>query len=350
MLKNRILVVMLMLAMCSMLCVGCGSSSNTVDASVNADKLSVICTIFPEYDWAREIAGELGNNYEMTLLMDNGADLHNYQPTAQDIAKIAACDIFVYVGGESDGWVQDALKEATNPNMQVINLLEILGTDVKEEELVEGMQEEHEHEHDEAHEHEAGEEHEDEHNHDHEDGEVEYDEHVWLSIKNTKTIVNVLAQAFEKADEANAVIYQENAKAYMEKLSALDQEYENAVLHASKKNILFGDRFPFRYLVDDYGLDYYAAFVGCSAETEANFDTITFLAGKVDEWNINTVFVLENSDQKIAKTIIENTANKNQNILVLNSLQSVTAEDIESGVTYLTIMQENLEALKQALN
>lgn len=350
MLKNRILVAMLMLAMCCMVCVGCGRSSNTVDASVNADKLSVVCTIFPEYDWAREIAGELGNHYEMTLLMDNGADLHNYQPTAQDIAKIAACDIFVYVGGESDGWVQDALKEATNPNMQVINLLEVLGTDVKEEELVEGMQEEHEHEHDEAHEHEAGEEHEDEHNHDHEDGEVEYDEHVWLSIKNTKTIVNVLAQAFEKADEANAVIYQENAKAYMEKLSALDQEYENAVLHASKKTILFGDRFPFRYLVDDYGLDYYAAFVGCSAETEASFDTITFLAGKVDEWNMNTVFVLENSDQKIAKTIIENTADKNQNILVLNSLQSVTAEDIESGVTYLTIMQENLEALKQALN
>ncbi len=350
MLKNRILVVMLMLAMCSMLCVGCGSSSNTVDASVNADKLSVVCTIFPEYDWAREIAGELGNNYEMTLLMDNGADLHNYQPTAQDMAKIAACDIFVYVGGESDGWVQDALKEATNPNMQVINLLEVLGTDVKEEELVEGMQEEHEHEHDEAHEHEAGEEHEDEHNHDHEDGEVEYDEHVWLSLKNTKTIVNALAQAFEKADEANALIYQENAKAYMEKLSALDQEYEDAVLHASKKTILFGDRFPFRYMVDDYGLDYYAAFVGCSAETEASFDTITFLAGKVDEWNINTVFVLENSNQKIAKTIIENTADKNQNILELNSLQSVTAEDIESGVTYLTIMQENLEALKQALN
>ena len=350
MLKNRILVVMLMLAMCSMLCVGCGSSSNIVDASVNADKLSVVCTIFPEYDWAREIAGELGNNYEMTLLMDNGADLHNYQPTAQDIAKIAACDIFVYVGGESDGWVQDALKEATNPNMQVINLLEVLGTDVKEEELVEGMQEEHEHEHDEAHEHEAGEEHEDEHNHDHEDGEVEYDEHVWLSLKNTKTIVNALAQAFEKVDQENEAVYQANAKAYMEKLSVLDQEYEDAVLHASKKTILFGDRFPFRYMVDDYGLDYYAAFVGCSAETEASFDTITFLAGKVDEWNMNTVFVLENSDQKIAKTIIENTANKNQNILVLNSLQSVTAEDIESGVTYLTIMQENLEALKQALN
>ena len=348
MLKNRILVVMLMLVLCSMVCVGCGSGSNTVDASVNADKLSVVCTIFPEYDWAREIARELGSNYEMTLLMDNGADLHNYQPTAQDMAKIVACDIFVYVGGESDGWVQDALKGATNPNMQVINLLEVLGTDVKEEELVEGMQEEHEHEHDEAHEHE--EEHEDEHNHDHEDGEVEYDEHVWLSLKNTKTIVNALAQAFEKADEANAVIYQENAKAYMDKLSALDQEYEDAVLHASKKTILFGDRFPFRYLVDDYGLDYYAAFVGCSAETEASFDTITFLAGKVDELDMNTVFVLENSDQKIAKTLIENTADKNQSIVVLNSLQSVTAEDIERGVTYLTIMQENLEALKQALN
>lgn len=343
--KNRIVIVMVVLALCSVLFTGCGKS-NTVSAS---DRLSVVCTIFPEYDWAREIIGEFADNYDMTLLMDNGTDLHNYQPTAQDIAKIATCDVFVYVGGESDGWVEDALKEATNPDMQVIDLLEVLGTDVKEEELVEGMQEEHDHdhEHEEQHEHEEGEEHEQDH--EHEEDEVEYDEHVWLSLKNAKKIVSVIEQAFEKVDSTNANVYQENAKSYIAKLDALDQEFETAVDGAAKKTILFGDRFPFRYLADDYGIDYYAAFVGCSAETEASFDTITFLAGKVDELGLDNIFVIEKSDKKIAQTIVENTHDKNQGILVLNSLQSVTRKDMEAGATYLGIMQENLEELKKAL-
>lgn len=344
--KNRIVIVMVVLALCSALFTGCGNS-NTVSAA--ADRLSVVCTIFPEYDWAREIIGELAGNYDMTMLMDNGTDLHNYQPTAQDIAKIAACDVFVYVGGESDGWVEDALKEATNPDMQVIDLLEVLGTDVKEEELVEGMQEEHDHdhEHEEQHEHEEGENHEQ--NHEHEEDEVEYDEHVWLSLKNAKTIVSVMEQAFEKVDSTNANVYQDNAKSYIAKLDALDQEFETAVAGAARKTILFGDRFPFRYLADDYGIDYYAAFVGCSAETEASFDTITFLAGKVDELGLDNIFVIEKSDKKIAQTIVENTHDKYQGILVLNSLQSVTRKDMEAGDTYLGIMQENLEELKKAL-
>lgn len=331
--KNRIVIVMVVLALCSVLFTGCGNSSTVSAAS---DKFSVVCTIFPEYDWAREIIGGLADNYDMTLLMDNGTDLHNYQPTAQDIAKIAACDVFVYVGGESDGWVEDALKEATNSDMQVINLLEVLGTEVKEEELVEGMQEEHDHEAEDGDEQE--------------EGEVEYDEHVWLSLKNAKTIAGVMEQAFEKIDSTNASAYQENAKSYIAKLDALDQEYETAVDGAAKKTILFGDRFPFRYLTDDYGIDYYAAFVGCSAETEASFDTITFLAGKVDELGLDHIFVIEKSDKKIAQTIVENTHEKNQEILMLNSLQSVTRKDMEAGATYLGIMQENLEELKKALH
>ena len=243
--KNRILAMIVVLAMCSMLFTGCGSSKV---ANAAADRLSVVCTIFPEYDWAKEIIGELGSNYELTLLMDDGTDLHNYQPTAQDIAKIAGCDVFVYVGGESDGWVEDALKEATNRDMQVINLLEVLGTNVKEEELVEGMEAEHEEEESD----ESG---------DHEEDEIEYDEHVWLSLKNTRMIVSSMEQALEKADSANAAVYQKNAEEYSKKLDELDKEYEEAVNSASKKTLLFGDRFPFRYLVDDYGLDYYAAFV-----------------------------------------------------------------------------------------
>lgn len=350
--ENRFMVMILVVAMCGALLTGCGKGSDSTETSYTdkADKKSVVCTIFPEYDWAREIIGGLGDNYELTLLMDDGTDLHNFQPTAADIAKIAACDMFVYVGGESDGWVEDALKEATNPNMQVINLLEVLGTDVKEEEVVEGMQaEEHDHDDHDHGEHDEEETHDHEDEHDHEADEIEYDEHVWLSLKSTCTIVKAMEQAFETIDNEHATAYQEHATAYVNKLEALDQEYEKAVRTATKKTILFGDRFPFRYLVDDYGLDYYAAFVGCSAETEASFETITFLAGKMDQLGLEKIFVIEKSDQKIAKTIVENTTQKNQEILVLNSLQSVTGKDVEAGATYLGIMEENLQVLKQAI-
>lgn len=300
--------------------------TESADNTKSNDKLSIVATIFPEYDWVREIMGDKFADADVTFLLDNGVDLHSYQPTADDILKISECDMFIYVGGESDEWVEDVMKNATNKDMKVINLLEVLGSSVKEEELVEGMQ---------------GEE--------GEEGEVEYDEHVWLSLKNAQTLCSVIADTLKEIDPADADTYDINVTAYNEKLAALDEEYKAAVDAASTKTILFGDRFPFRYMVDDYGIDYYAAFVGCSAESEASFETIMFLAKKVDELGLKSICTIENTDKKIAETIKETTGTKNQKILTIDSLQSTTSSDLDDGKTYLQTMTDNLEVLKQAL-
>ena len=313
---------------------GCGKQNDTN----KTDKLSIVTTIFPEYDWVREILGDKADNAEITMLLDNGVDLHSYQPTADDIVKISDCDLFIYVGGESDGWVGDALRNAANRNMKVINLLEVLGDSVKTEEIVEGMQEEHEHE--DAHAHDDAEEHE---------HEEEADEHVWLSLKNAKMLVRVISKALQELDPDNKDIYAANADAYVKKLSALDADYQAAVDAASNKTILFGDRFPFRYLVDDYGLRYYAAFVGCSAETEAGFETISFLAKRVDEWKLPCVLTIEGAQHKIAETIVQNTTTKNQKVLTMDSMQSTTTQDVKNGTTYFSVMEKNLSVLKEAL-
>ena len=308
---------------------GCGKQNDTNQT----DKLSIVTTIFPEYDWVREILGDKADNAEITMLLDNGVDLHSYQPTADDIVKISDCDLFIYVGGESDEWVEDALRNAANGNMKVINLLEVLGDSVKTEEIVEGMQEaEHEHEDAEEHEHEE-----------------EADEHVWLSLKNAKMLVTVISKALQELDPDSKDIYAANADAYVKKLSALDAEYQAAVDAASNKTILFGDRFPFRYLVDDYGLRYYAAFVGCSAETEAGFETISFLAKRVDEWKLPCVLTIEGAQHKIAETVVRNTTAKNQRVLTMDSMQSTTSKDVKNGTTYLSVMEKNLSVLKEAL-
>ena len=324
------------------------SEAKTDDAN---KKFSVVCTIFPEYDWIRQLVGDKKDNYEITYLLDKGVDLHSYQPTAEDIAKIANCDLFVYVGGESDGWVNDALKESKNDKMQVVNLLETLGKNVKPEEVVEGMQEEdeHDHDHDDKDHDDKDHDHEDaDHDHDHEE-ETEYDEHVWLSLRNATALVNTLAEKLQTIDPENKDYYATTAADYTAKLGDLDSRYLATIKKAKVKTVLFGDRFPFRYLVDDYGLKYYAAFVGCSAETEASFETVAFLAKKTDELKLKSVLVIENSDQKIAKKIVETTKDKSQNIVVLNSMQSITNEDIANGATYLSIMESNLKALASAL-
>lgn len=295
------------------------------------DSIAIVTTIFPEYDWVNVILGENAANAEVTMLLDNGVDLHSYQPTAEDIMKIATCDLFIYVGGESDEWVEDALAEATNKDMQVINLLEVIGENVKEEEVVEGMEAEEEHEEADSEE------------------EVEYDEHVWLSLKNAQVLCTAIEESLEVIDSANSDLYKANLEAYVAQLSDLDAQYQAAVDSSEVDTLLFGDRFPFRYLVDDYGLSYYAAFVGCSAETEASFDTITFLAQKVDELSLGTVLTIESSDQKIAQTIVENTQSKDQQILTLDSMQSTTSKDVASGTTYLSVMESNLSVLKAAL-
>ncbi len=487
--------------------------------------LKIVTTIFPEYDWVNAVLGEKAANAEVTMLLDNGVDLHSYQPTVDDMVKISECDMFVYVGGESDEWVEDVLATAMNKDMEVINLLDVLGDTVRAEEVVEGMEHEHEHEHeeseaykkevktfeddevqdrslddwagewqsaypfvldgslDEGFEHKAesgsmtaeeykdyyatgyetdiakividgksgridytytdgsecgstykylgyyiqnwstgtkaamyrfeaedkesgapvyiefndhiiepvkaehfhfrssdtsfddiedpekrwptfypaefdseemldafiGHDHgSDEEDHDHEH-EEEMDEHVWLSLRNTQTICDAIAGSLGKIDSANAEVYKANAEAYKEKLAALDSQYKDAVDNAEIKTLLFGDRFPFRYLVDDYGIDYYAAFTGCSAESEASFETIVFLAGKVDELGLSSIMTIEGNN-KIAGTIRDNTKSKDQKILVMDSMQSTTSADIAGGKTYLSVMESNLEVLKEALS
>ena len=502
---KKITAMLLALVMLVGVLAGCEKQNDTN----KTDRLSIVTTIFPEYDWVKEILGDKAENAEITMLLDNGVDLHSYQPTADDIVKISDCDLFIYVGGESDEWVDNALKNATNKNMKVINLLDVLGDSVKTEETVEGMQEE-EHDHDHGHNEEitkddikdrtlsdfAGEwkslypylltgdldeycEHkaeEDEdssttkdtylekykaswqcdankitingnkitftytdgksvsaeytyagyqpklndegkirsvryqfettstdapkyvqfNDHGHEPGEAEHfhiyfgnngfdalmdlktnpffvggslsvdeildelmghshdheeesDEHVWLSLRNAEALCKAISAALQEIDPDNKDAYASNTSAYIKKLSALDSEYKKAVNAATYKTVLFGDRFPFRYLVDDYGLSYYAAFVGCSAETEASFETISFLAKKVDELKMPCVLTIEGAQHKIAETIVQNTTAKNQKVLTMDSMQSTTSKDVKNGTTYLSVMEQNLSVLKEAL-
>lgn len=355
---------------------GCGKQNDDyADKAGKADKtdkLKVVTTIFPEYDWVREIIGDKADNAEITMLLDNGVDLHSYQPSADDIVRISECDLFIYVGGESDSWVEDALKNATNKDMKVINLLDVLGDSVKTEEIVEGMQEtehdhDHDHDHDDDYDHDHEDEHDNDHNHDHDDEyehdhdhdhddaaekhvhEEEKDEHVWLSLKNAKKLVGAISNALQELDPDNRDTYAANSDAYVKKLATLDAYYQAAVDDATYKTVLFGDRFPFRYLVDDYGLSYYAAFAGCSAESEASFETISFLAKKVDELNLPCVLTIEGKEHKIAETIVENTTEKNRKILTMDSMQSTTSQDIKDGTTYLSVMENNRSVLKEAL-
>ena len=337
---KKITALLLALMMLTGVLAGCGKPKDTGKAG----KLKVVTTIFPAYDWVRAILGDKADNAEVTMLLDNGVDLHSYQPTADDIVKISDCDLFVYVGGESDGWVENALKNAANKNMKVINLLEVLGDSVKTEEAVEGMQEDG---HDHGHSHdEHDEEHDEAEGHDH--GE-EKDEHVWLSLKNAQTLCVTIADALCAIDPDNKNTYIANAAAYRDKLAALDADYKAAVDGAAHKTVLFGDRFPFRYLVDDYGLRYYAAFAGCSAETEASFETVSFLAKKVDELGLPCVLTIEGAQHRIAETIVQNTAGKNQKVLTMDSMQSTTSKDVANGATYLSVMEKNLSVLKEAL-
>ena len=303
------------------LCASCGTSSDD-------GKIDIIATIFPEYDWVMNVVGDKKEDINVKLLLDNGVDLHSYQPSFKDITSISKCDLFIYVGGESDEWVEDVLKDAKNKDMLTINLMDVLGDKKKEEELIEGMEGEEEEE---------------------EEEEVEYDEHVWLSLKNAELFVNTIADAIGKLDAENASYYKANATTYVANLVALDAQYTAAVAAGSKNTVVFADRFPFRYLVDDYNLKYYAAFIGCSAEANASFKTIAFLAGKVDELGLNVILIIESSDGGIANSVKEATTNKNQQIMVMDSIQSATTKEYKSGRNYLSIMTKNLDVLKEAI-
>ena len=340
-------------------------SENTIEQNSiekgNSNKISIVCTTFPQYDWVKNILGEEAERFNVTLLLDNGVDMHSYQPAVKDIATAGSSNLFIYVGGESDTWVEDALKEAKNKDLKAINLMETLGNSVKEEEVVEGMQEEREslgHSHEKSSKEKQEQTQKESHENSQEingqkeaaDEEPEYDEHIWLSIRNAEIMVKNIEKAIEQLDSDNAKVYQTNAENYIKKLDTLDKQYANTIQNAKYKAILFGDRFPFRYMADDYDLKYYAAFAGCSAETMAGVETVTFLAKKADELRLPVILTIENSDGRIAEAVKSNTTKKNQKILAMNSLQSVTKEQIADGITYLQVMQENLSVLSEALN
>ena len=345
---------------------GCGSSKNDTAKKSEAPgtgvpKLKIVTTIFPEYSWTKELLGSQEKDTELTLLAKKGADMHSYQPSAEDILHIANCDLFIYVGGESDKWVGKALQESGNPKRKVISLMKLMGNRAKVEEEVEGMEKHEHHEHDkdgkvrhDKDKHDEKHEHEKEHDKDKHDGkehheQPEYDEHVWLSLKNADLICKAIAEELAALDSKNAETYRANYAAYSKKLAALDAKYKEAVTKAPVKAVLFGDRFPFRYLTDDYGLKYYAAFNGCSAETEASFATVAFLAKKTDELKLPAVLTIEGRQHKLAQTIVDNTKAKNQKVLTLNSMQATTEEEIKKGITYLTVMEQNLKVLQEAL-
>ncbi len=325
--KITVLIALLLCAAAAVFCFsGCGK-----DTAQNG-RLRVVTTIFPEYDWTREILGDAEKDIDLQLLIGNGVDLHSYQPSMDDIMLVTNCDVFVYVGGESDKWVTDALAQASNKDMKVVKLMDVIGSAAKTEETVEGMQK-----------------HDDE-DHDHEHEEAEYDEHIWLSLKNASLSCDAITDALSKAMPDKAALFKANNESYKKKLSDLDAEYMEAVQKGSTDTIVVGDRFPFRYMTEDYGIKYYAAFSGCSAETEASFETIVFLSGKVDELKLGSIIKTEGSDGSVANTIKDNTKTADQKILTLDSMQSVTQENIKNGTTYISVMKNDLEVLSEALN
>lgn len=300
---------------CGMLA-GCSVEEETVDGP------RIVVTIFPLYDWAKTLLGDRGT---VTMLMRNGVDLHNYQPSAADIADIMECDMLIYVGGESDEWVEDLLESCPDHAFKTLNLMQTLRRMLLEEEQKEGMQAEEEEE----------------------DGAL--DEHIWLSLRNAGSIVESIAESVAALEPEYRSEVLARAAEYRMQLDALDERYEAVCADAVRKTILVADRFPFRYLVEDYGLDYYAAFPGCAAASDVSAETIGFLQEKLEQLQLPALFIIDGSDGALAENLREN-ANRDVKILTLNSAQCVSQQEIQDGVTYLKLMEENLTALEEALN
>lgn len=293
---------------------GCGAAPKN-------DKIQVIAAIFPQYDWARQIIGD-SENVELNLLMDDGVDPHSFQPAVSDLVAVSNCDLLIYGGGESDNWLINS--EQSNPNRTMLALLPLLGEKVHTEEVVEGMQ--HHHEEEEA-----------------------ADEHFWLSLDYAAHCCQAIAQELCRLDPENKEVYQKNLESYEQQLASLHADYQKTVDGAARDTILVCDRFPFRYLTEDYRLNYYAAFPGCSAECEASFETILFLSEKAKELELDTLLITETGDSRIARSVAENADKKDMEILVLDAMQSVSLKDAAQR-SYLGTMEENLKVLSAALN
>ena len=314
---KKIISILLLLSLCL---------SVMAPAALADGKLSVVATTFPIYDWTRQIIGDT-ENIELTMLLDSGVDLHNYNPTVADIRTVNHCDLFIYIGGESDAWVEDVLRMGGSDSRVVLCLMDALGENAKAEEIVEGMETEEEEEEEEAN-----------------------DEHIWLSLRNARLLVSVLADALAELDPDHADAYRANAAAYDAQLSDLDGRYAEMVDSAAYKTLLFCDRFPFRYFVDDYGLSYYAAFPGCNAAADISISTIRFLREKADELQLPAVLIIDGSDTRFAETILRESQDQNKKIIAVDSMQGTTSADVAEGKTYLSIMESNLEAFRDALN
>ncbi len=287
----------------------------------NNGKINVVATIFPEYDFLRQIAGDRIN---LTMLLAPGAESHSYEPTPQDILNVQNANLFVYVGGDSDVWVSGILDSMDQSNMKIVTLMDCV--DLVEEETVEGMEPEEE---------------------EGDSGEAEMDEHVWTSPRNAVLIVRKLSDELCAADPDNAREYRENTEKYIKELENLDQEFRDVVDQGVRKEIIVGDRFPFRYFTDAYGLSYYAAFPGCSTDTEASAATVAFLIDKIKEDDIPVVFHIELSNEQMCDSICSATGARKE---LLNAVHNVSKDDFEAGVTYLDLMEHNVEVLKEALN
>jgi len=319
---KRIITILLTLVLLLSL-TACGE----VTAPADDGKLTIVTTIFPEYDWLRNLTAG-SEHIDLKLLIDKGVDLHSYQPSVKDIVTISTCDVFIYTGGASDSWVKDALDTAANENMVIIDLMELLE---QHRELCAD-----DHDHDQGHE---------EHDHDH-----TADEHIWLSLVNAEHICHELAHLLEQLDSDNADLYEANFAAYSGEIAVLDEKYREMADSAKHDDIIFADRYPFTYLMEDYGIHAHAAYEGCSAETEVSFETFARLTEELDELGLGGVAVIDDSDHRIANTVIAGSDDPNRGIVTLQSMQAVGAMDIRNGVTYLDIMEQNLAALQQVLN
>ena len=320
--------------------------TNTTERTRNPDEpLRVIATIFPQYDFIRQIGGD---RVELTMLLDPGRESHGFEPTPRDIVAINNADLLVYVGGHGDTWVQQILASLDRDNLTAVALMDLVDTVfVGEHGHSHGHSHGHDHEHSHDHSHDHDHHHSHGHSHDHHHHEHHYDEHVWTCPRNAMVIVSALAQTLATLDPTNAYFFKANAEAYIVKLQELDNAFANAVSQGQRSTIIFGDRFPFRYLVDTYGITAHAAFPGCSADTQASPGTIAFLINTVQQYNIPIVFYLEFSNRLIANVIAEATGAR---LVEMHSAHNVSNADFNAGITYLELMHRNVAALKEALN
>lgn len=305
---------------------GCSPADNGTEG------MTILTADFAEYDWVREILGDNPSGIRLERLNESGQDMHSYQPSVKDMVKISDCSLLIYAGGESEFWIDEAAESSDKSPESCLSLMKVLAHDPELSERYEGTAGVHDHEH--------------EHHHE------EYDEHMWLSLKAAPVFIEKITEAICSLDPVNRTYYEKNSRIYIEKVKALDGEYEK-VTAAARENgnafILVADRFPFVYLTEDYHLSHLAAFPGCSAETEASFATILDLSDAIDIHRPGGVLVLKKSDTALAQTVINNSSLKELPVLRLDDMQSVTSDDVEAGCSFLSVMAENLTSLETAL-